>query len=85
MDCIDHGVTKSWTRVSDFQFHLPNHITTTYIKETVFMFGCAGSSLLLAGFLCLRWAGAALHCGAPASHCGDFPLQSTGSGMRGLQ
>ena len=21
MDCIDHGVTKSWTRLSDFHFH----------------------------------------------------------------
>ena len=21
MDCIDHGVTKSWTRLSDFQFN----------------------------------------------------------------
>ncbi|CAI9169124.1 unnamed protein product [Rangifer tarandus platyrhynchus] len=52
MDCINHGVTKNWTRVSDF--HLPNRITTTYIKETVFIFGCAGSSLLLIGFLYLQ-------------------------------
>ena len=22
MDCIVHGVTKSWTRLSDFHFHL---------------------------------------------------------------
>ena len=22
MDCIVHGITKSWTRLSDFHFHL---------------------------------------------------------------
>ena len=35
-------------------------------------FGCIGSSLLCAGFLWLRRAGATLHCGARASHCGGF-------------
>ena len=35
-------------------------------------FGCVGSSLLRAGFLQLRRAGAALRCGAQASHCGGF-------------
>ena len=37
-----------------------------------FFFGCAGSSLLRVGFLQLRRAGATLHCGAGASHCGGF-------------
>ena len=23
MDCIDHGVTESWTQLSDFHFHKP--------------------------------------------------------------
>ena len=35
-------------------------------------FGCVGSSLLRAGFLQLRGAGATLHCAARASHCGGF-------------
>ena len=37
-----------------------------------FFFGCIGSLLLHAGFLSLRQAGAALCCGARASHCGGF-------------
>ena len=37
-----------------------------------FFFGCCGSSLLCAGFLQLRRAGATLCCGARASHCGGF-------------
>ena len=36
------------------------------------IFGCVGSSLLRAGFLWSRQAGAALRCGAWASHCGGF-------------
>ena len=35
-------------------------------------FGCTGSSLLRAGFLQLRRAGATLHGGARASQCGGF-------------
>jgi len=27
MDCIDHGVAKSWTRLSDFLFHFHASIT----------------------------------------------------------
>ena len=38
----------------------------------LFIFGCVGSSLLCTGLLCLRQAGATLHCGARASHCGVF-------------
>ena len=37
----------------------------------LFIFGCAGSSLLC-GFALVCWAGATLHCGAWASHCGVF-------------
>ena len=36
----------------------------------LFIFGCVRSSLLHAGFLQLRRAGATLRCGARASHCG---------------
>ena len=46
-------------------------------------FGCIGSSLLHAGFLQLRRAGATLHCGARASHCGGFSCCRTWAlGMR---
>ena len=38
----------------------------------LFIFGCVGSSLLCAGFLQLRRAGATLHCGVCASHCSGF-------------
>ena len=38
----------------------------------LFIFGCIGSSLLCAGFLQLRQAGATLHCSVRASHCSGF-------------
>ena len=38
----------------------------------IFFLSCVGSSLLRAGFLQLRRAGAALPCSARASHCGGF-------------
>ena len=38
----------------------------------LFIFGCVGSSLLRAGFLQLRRAGATLRCGARPSHCSGF-------------
>ena len=38
----------------------------------IYLFGCIGSSLLCEGFLQLRRAGATLHCGARASHCGGI-------------
>ena len=41
-------------------------------KINLFIFGCIGSSLLRAGFLYLRRAGATPRCGAWASHCGGF-------------
>ena len=45
-----------------------------------FIFGCVGSSLLRAGFLYLRQAGATLSCCEQASHCGGFSLfRSMGS------
>ena len=46
-------------------------------------FGCVGSSLLHAGFLQLRWAGATLWCGAQASHCSGFSCcRARALGMR---
>ena len=43
-----------------------------FIYLFIYFFGCVGSSLLRAGFLKLRRAGATLRCGAWASHCGGF-------------
>ena len=43
-----------------------------FIYFYLFIFGCVGSSLLRAGFLQLQRAGATLHCGVRASHCGGF-------------
>ena len=43
-----------------------------YLFIHSFIFGCFGSSLLCAGFLQLRRAGATLHCHAQASHCSGF-------------
>ena len=31
MDCIVHGVAKSWTRLSDFHFHFLNIIKVTQV------------------------------------------------------
>ena len=47
-----------------------NHNQCLFLSVNLysFIFGCAGSLLLLSGFLCLRWAGTAL------------PLRCTGSG-----
>ena len=38
----------------------------------IYLFGCAGSLLLHAGFLYLQRAGATLCGGVRASHCGGF-------------
>ena len=45
-----------------------------FLKDFIylFIFGCVGSSLLHAGFLQLRQAGATLRGGVRASRCGDF-------------
>ena len=49
----------------------------------LFIFGCAGSSLLRTGFLQLQRAGATLRCGARASHCGGFSCcRARALGMR---
>ena len=43
-----------------------------FFNFILLIFGCVVSSLLPAGFLQLRRAGATLRCGAQASHCGGF-------------
>ena len=43
-----------------------------YVCLYVCIFGCAGSSLLHAGFCQLRRVGTTVSCGAWASHCGGF-------------
>ena len=50
------------------------HIHSFFIYKFIylFIFGCVGSLLLCAGFLQLWQAGATLHCGVRASHCGGF-------------
>ena len=50
-----------------------------YLCMYVFVFGCVGSLLLHVDFIQLRQVGATLRCGARASHCSGFLLQSTGS------
>ena len=44
----------------------------SFLLLLLLFFGCVESSLLHAGFLYLWRAGATLHCGARASHCGGF-------------
>ena len=53
-------------------------VLVDYLFYFILFFGCVASLLLHAGFLQLRRAGAALRCGARASHCGGFSLWSTG-------
>ena len=55
-----------------------------YVFIYLFTFGCVGPSLLLAGFLWLRRAGATLHCGAQASHCGGYTCRGAWA-LGGLQ
>ena len=50
-----------------------------FINLFIFIFGCVGSSLLCAGFLWLRRAGATLRCGARASHCSGFSCCGAGA------
>ena len=35
MDCIVHGVTKSWTRLSDFHFHSHPYVRASLIAQLV--------------------------------------------------
>ena len=51
----------------------------------LFICGCIGSSLLCAGFLQLRPAGATVHCSAWASHCGGFSCCGAWAQARSLQ
>ena len=60
-----------WSSEACFSFFLIN----------LFIFGCVGSSLLHAGLLQLRGAGATLRCGARASHCGGFSCCSRRKGF----
>ena len=43
MDCLDHGVAKSKTGLSDFHFHFS--LCTYYILETVLGAGSAGMKM----------------------------------------
>ena len=55
--------------------HRYNKHNYTFFKTylfCLFIFVCIRSSLLRVGFLYLQRAGATLHCGARASHCGGF-------------
>ena len=62
--------------MSFFIIHHPlskKHMYVTFFFINLFISVCVGSLLLHAGFLQLRRAGATLHCGARAPHCGGFP------------
>ena len=39
MDCIVHGVAKSWTRLSDFHFTLYLHLFSLVDNQNVLLFG----------------------------------------------
>ena len=53
-----------------------------FIYFIYFIFGCIGSSLLHVCLLQLQRAGATLHCGARASHCGGFSCGAQGPGAQ---
>ena len=59
---------KRFVKENGERLHLLIVILFIYLS----IFGCVGSSLLRVGFLYLQRAGAALRCGARASHCGGF-------------
>ena len=42
MDCVDHGVTKSWTRLSDFHFSFMNCFLRCTEYESVNVLGLVG-------------------------------------------
>ena len=69
-------------RNSKFFAHSSNTVLILFIY--LFIFGHTGSSLLRMGFLQLWRVGATLRCGAWASHCSGFSLQSTGSRHAGF-
>ena len=35
MDCIVHGITKSWTRLSNFHFHIRLYNNCSELRDTV--------------------------------------------------
>ena len=75
---LNYSLTKSQNTsatLGDWKSPLkgPNPVRSFFFFFfNLFIFGHVGSSLLRAGFLWLRRAGAALPCGARASHCGGF-------------
>ena len=69
MECIDHGVAKSWTWQSSFHFH---YGLFKFNFMYLFYFGRAGSSLLCVGFLSCSERGPLSSCGVWASPRGGF-------------
>ena len=66
-----------WPRSSKPRFFFFNSqwfwlVTLKEKKKIYFIFGCTRSLLLHVGFPWLQRAGASLHCGIQASHCGGF-------------
>ena len=68
-------ILLKWISINTFK-NLISSTITLHFKKLLFIclfnFCRAGSLLLCMGFLYLRRAGAALHCGAWASHCRGF-------------
>ena len=42
MDCILHGVTKSWTQLSNFYFHLKKNTSLNFLKGQHILLPCFG-------------------------------------------
>ena len=71
--CCHHFTQTAITNITNnLQFIKPKADFSLIYLIYLFIFGCVGSSLLCAGFLQLRPAGASLCCGAQASHCSGF-------------
>ena len=45
MDCIVHGVARSWIRLSDFYFqiHLAHRVFFSFKEIFIYLFGCVAS------------------------------------------
>ena len=58
MDCIVHGITKSWTRLSDFHFHVRLCINCSELRDTGIKITKIGSCLEVHCFEIIQF-----HCG----------------------
>ena len=66
---MDKGIEEEMERSGHNVYFFNINLFIIYL---FIIFGCVGSSLLHAGFLQLRRAGATLRCSVWASHCSGF-------------